>query len=45
MSYPRQHHTTCRPKVWTAKSVLVCVFVIALLLVAVCNPSIFKGLV
>jgi len=45
MSTYRSHHQTHRPKVWTAKSVLVCLAVIALLLVAVCNPYIFKGLV
>lgn len=35
MNHPyREHHQTVRPKVWTAKSVLVCLAVIYLLIVA-----------
>ena len=44
MSYPREHHQTVRRKVMTP-SVWVVLVIIGLLLVAVCNPSIFKGLV
>jgi hypothetical protein len=39
MSTYRSHHQTTRPKVWTARSVLVCLIVIALLLVAIYYPS------
>jgi hypothetical protein len=43
MTYPRTHHQTTRFKLVTAKSVLVCVFIICLLIVAVCNlPEVAK---
>ena len=44
MSAYRQHHTTARQKVVTVRSV-ICWVLIAILLVAVCNPSVFKGVI
>ncbi len=39
MSHPyRSHYTTTRPKLWTAKSVLLCIAFIAVLLVVVFLP-------